>query len=254
MTLSVATPLLVTFLLASIRAAAWLVVAPPFATKVVPATVKGLLSIALALPVAPRLTPPVLNDSVGQLVGLVIVQVVVGAALGFLTMLAFAAIEAAGNLIDVFGGFTLSNSFDPLSMSQNSVFGRLHQMLAIALLFTLNLHIVVLQGFLHSYDAIPLDSGVSMSSMSELATHGLTTMVAAAAQIAGPLIGVLFLADVGLALMTRVAPSMNVFSLGFPIKMLITLSLVGLTFPELGRVLGELIDVSTQATLALGTG
>ena len=254
MTLSIATPLLVTFLLATIRAAAWLVVAPPFATKVIPGTVKGLLSIALALPVAGRLTPPVLDGGVGQLIGLALVQVIVGGALGYLTMLAFAAIEAAGNLIDVFGGFTLSSSFDPLSMSQNSVFGKLFQMLAVALLFTLNLHIVVLAGFMHSYNAIPIDAGISMATMSQLATHGLTILVESAAQIAGPLIGVLFLADVGLALMTRVAPSMNVFSLGFPIKMLITLSLVGLTFPELSRVLGDLIDLSTQATLALGAG
>jgi flagellar biosynthetic protein FliR len=167
-------------------------------------------------------------------------------------MVAFATIEAAGNLIDLFGGFTLSSSFDPLSMSQNSVFGRLHQMLAIVLLFALNLHLVVIGGLIRSYDAIPLGAGLSLSSVAQLATHGLSTLLLSAAQIAGPLIAVLFLADVGLALMTRVAPSMNVFSLGFPLKMLITLSLVGLTFPQLGRVLSDLVTSATNSTLSLG--
>ena len=59
-----------------------------------------------------------------------VTQVVVGAAMGFVTYLLFAAVAAAGSLIDVFGGFSLAQGFDPLSMNMNTVFGKFHQMLA----------------------------------------------------------------------------------------------------------------------------
>jgi flagellar biosynthetic protein FliR len=254
MSLTVATPYLVAFLLASLRAAAFLVVAPPFSSKAIPPLVKGLLSMAFALPVTSSLVVPGLGSDLAQMLGLALEQILVGAALGFLVLLAFAAIESAGNLIDVFGGFTLASSFDPMMQSQNSVFGRLYQMLAVTLLFGLNLHVVVMAGFMRSFTAVPLTGHLSMASFSQIATHGVTTLVVAAAQIAGPLIGVLFLADVGLALMTRVSPSMNVFSLGFPIKMVITLSLVGLTFPEVSRVLSTLVDSSAGIAAHLAGG
>ena len=58
----------------------------------------------------------------------------------------------------------------------------------------------------------------------------VTQMFLAAVQIAGPLLVVLFLADVGLGLLTRVAPALNAFALGFPLKILLTLSLGGVVF------------------------
>jgi uncharacterized membrane protein SpoIIM required for sporulation len=64
-----------------------------------------------------------------------IMQVFVGAALGFITYLFFAAIQAAGDLLDVFGGFTLAMAYDPLSQSQSSIFGRFYNLLAVTLLF-----------------------------------------------------------------------------------------------------------------------
>ena len=68
--------------------------------------------------------------------------------MGFVTYLLFAAIAAAGSLVDVFGGFSLAQGFDPLSMNMNTVFGKFHQMLATMLLFATGGHLLVIGGLL----------------------------------------------------------------------------------------------------------
>lgn len=254
MTIDVAAPQLVALLLAAARAAAWLVVAPPFATKSIPAPAKGVLAVGLALPVVPRLAGSVPGLGTAELLSALAVQVLVGAALGFVTYLFFAAVQAAGDLIDLFGGFTMVQAYDPLSMSGASVFGRLHQLLATTLLFATGGHLMVVHGFLASYDALPLDGMLDLSRTASVLVTGVGQFFLAALQIAAPLIGVLFLADLGLGLLTRVSPSLNAFSLGFPIKILLTLSLVGLTFPMLPAAVQKVTDLGLDAVASVVGG
>jgi flagellar biosynthetic protein FliR len=161
-------------------------------------------------------------------------------ALGFLTALVFSAIQAAGDLIDLFGGFSLAFAFDPLMQTGNSVFGKIYGLLATTLLFASGGHLLIIRGFLATYDVLPLDASLSMGRLGDLLTEGVVQMFLSALQIAGPLIAVLFLADVGLGLLTRVAPALNAFSLGFPVKIMLTLVLVGMAFPLLPVAVDEL--------------
>ena len=78
-------------------------------------------------------------------------QLFIGAALGFLTRLLFSAVEAAGSLIDLSGGFSLAFAYDPLSATNTSVFGRFYGVLATTLIFATNAHLVILQGFLRTF-------------------------------------------------------------------------------------------------------
>jgi len=250
-TIDIGTAQLLGFLLGMVRAVAWITVVPPFSTRIVPSTVKVGLAVALTLPVAPRLAASAPSPDVASIVTATVVQVTVGVALGFLTYLLFAAVQAAGDVIDLFGGFSLASAYDPLSLNQNAVFGKLHNLLAIMLLFAVNGHLVVVRGFLASYDALPLDAGLSLHKLSDVLVHGLGVFFLAALQIAGPLVGVLFLADVGLGLLTRVAPQLNVFSLGFPTKIFLTLVLLGLTFPLLPQAVESIIEQGVQSVLAV---
>lgn len=254
MNLELATGSLVALLLATVRTAAWLVVCPPFSTRAIPGAAKGAMAAALALPVVPRLAGQVPSLDLGAFAGAVLVQVLVGTSLGFVTYLVFAAVQAAGDLIDLFGGFTLAAAYDPLSLAQSSVFGRLHQMLATVLLFATGGHLLVVRGFLSSYDAVPLDGSIDLGRLGSVLTTGLGHFFVSALQIAAPLVAVLFIADLGLGLLTRVAPSLNALSIGFPVKIGLTLLLVGLTFPLLPGVVGDLVDTATRAAASLGGG
>jgi flagellar biosynthetic protein FliR len=252
--IDIATPLLLGFVLGGVRAAAWLVIVPPFSSRAFPARVKAILAFALTLPVAPKLADSAPEVSVAGLVSSAALQVAAGVSLGFLTYLLFAAIQSAGNLIDLFGGFALAAAFDPLTNSQNSVFGKLHGMLATVLLFAVDGHLLIIRGFLQSYDTIPLDATVPLDEMASLITSGVSSFFLSALQIAAPLIGVLMLVDMGLGLLSKIAPALNPFQIGFPAKILATLLLVGITLPLLPGAVNSVVDMGLRATGAAAGG
>jgi len=245
---------LVAIMLGEARAGAWLMLCPPFNSRLIPGQVKVLLSIGLALPMAPYLTTSVPTIQTSAIIASSVLQVFVGAALGFITYLFFAAVQAAGDLLDVFGGFTLASAYDPLSQNQSSVFGRFYNLVAATLLFASDGHQLVLRGFLQSYKTLPLDASFSLETLSRLLTSGIGEMVVAAVQIAGPLIAVLFLTDVAFGLLNRVAPALNAFQLGFPAKIFLLLTLSGTAIAILPRALDGLIDKAVTAVVRLSGG
>ena len=108
-------------LLPSVRIVAWLMVAPPFSSKAVPTLAKTLLALGLAFAVVPGMATSEVPQDAVTLAAIALQEALIGASMGFVTYLVFAAVQAAGDLIDVFGGFTLAAAFDPLSQNMNSV-------------------------------------------------------------------------------------------------------------------------------------
>lgn len=243
-------------LLASVRTASWLLLAPPFSHRAIPGPVKALLAVGLALAVLPDV-PEALSGSrldAGVLAVATAQEVVVGSGLGFLCMVVFSAVKAAGDLLDMFGGFTMAFVVDPQTGSSGSVLGRTYQLTALALLFASNAHLLVLRGLLRTFDVLPLGQLLDLSTLAHTLTAGLTGMFLAALQIAGPLIAVLFLADVGLGLLTRVAPTLNAFILGFPLKILITLVIVAIGFTALPNIVDALAEQIVQLVVEVAAG
>ena len=83
------------------------------------------------------------------------IQVAIGAGLGFLTRLVFSAIETAGGLLDVFGGFSLAAAYNPLTTTMTSIFGSFYALLCTTLIFATDIHLVIFEGFLRTFSADP---------------------------------------------------------------------------------------------------
>src|SRR5688500_9348588 len=139
-------------------------------------------------------------------------------------------------------------------MTQNSNVGRLHYLLATTLLFTSGGHLMIVKGFATSYVGMPVGGDVPTDQMAAVLMTALTMMFLAALQIAGPMVAVLLLADVALALLSKAAPALNIFSLGFPVKIMLTLALLGLTFPLLPPALDALMETAVGAMTAFRSG
>lgn len=229
-------------LLAGVRMVAFLVIAPPFSHNAFPLRIKGMLAVALAIVVAPRATAGYTSLDTGPFLLALVAQLLAGALLGFFVFLVFSAIQSAGNLIDLFAGFQMAQAFDPQSLVNGAQFTRLMHMIAIALLFASGGYELILGGLVRTFDALPVTGMIDMSEPGAQLIGGVTQMFLAAVQIAGPIMLVLFLADIGLALLTRVAPQMNAFSMGYPLKILITLLVAGVVFLALPRVVGALVE------------
>jgi len=215
---------------------------PPFSTRTIPSRVKVGFAFALALAAAPQLGDqriPV-NDT-AAFVGAIVLQVVAGVLLGFLAMLILSSLQAAGSLIDLFGGFTMDSSYDPLSNAQSSVFGRFHQLMATTLLFAIDGHLILVRGFLASFDAVPAET-IQWNGLARLVTQDVGVFFLAAIEMAGPLVAVMFVSEVALGMLSKAAPQMNVFQLGFPLKIFLTLLLIGGTFTAMPEALGALVE------------
>lgn len=240
-------------MLSSVRIVAFLVVAPPFSHSSVPLRVKASLGLALALVVSPRASEGYRAlDTVGFFAAIAL-EVVAGVALGFLVLLAFSAAQSAGHLIDVFGGFQLAQAFDPQSMVNGAQFTRLLHMTALVLLFASDGYQLIVMGLINSFAAIPVGGGLPLDDAAGSMIAGVTTMFLSAVQIAGPMILVLFLADAALGLLNRVAPALNAFSLGFPLKILLTLVFAVSVVTGLPAIVGALVDAAVASLTGVGS-
>lgn len=250
MTLSLSLGALESLMLVGVRMVAFLVVAPPFSHRGIPATVKVMLATGLALAIAPRVATTV-PASTGEYVVLLVGEAVIGVGLGFLVAVVFSAVQSAGSLIDLMGGFSLAQGFDPMTQVNGAQFARLYQLTAVVILFVSDGYQMVISGLVRTFDALPLGASLDLSKLGDALTASVTGMFLATLQIAGPLVVVLFLADVGLGLLTRVAPALNAFALGFPLKILLTLSLASLTYLALPRIIENLTGRSLDAVLGV---
>lgn len=227
-------------MLAGVRMIAFIVIAPPFSTSAFPLRIKGMLALGLALAVSPRVADGYVPLDTAGFIGSLLLEIVVGALLGFLVFVVFAAIQSAGSLVDLFGGFQLAQAFDPQMMVNGAQFTRLFQVTSIALLFSSDGYQLIIGGLVRTFTALPIGGGLDLGQPVAALTGAVTQMFLAALQIAGPLIVVLFLADIGLGLLTRVAPALNAFALGFPLKILLTVLLAGLAFVALPTLVSSL--------------
>ena len=250
MTLTLAGEPLIAYLLASVRIIAWFAIVPPFSSRAVPAMAKVVLSLGLAFAVTPTMAGPV-PVGFAELAVNVVTQVLIGTGMGFVTYLLFQAIATAGNLIDMFGGFALAQGFDPLGLTMNTIFGKFHQMLATMLLFATGGHLLVIGGLLKTFQYLPLGHAPNVHGPMDMLVTAFEMFFTTAIQIALPMIAVLFIADLGLALLTKVAPQLNAIQVMFPAKIGLTLLLVGLSFPVLPEAMSRLVDLANQATATI---
>ena len=250
---TVGASLLSGYLLALSRMAGFVLVAPPFNTRGIPGQARAATAIAISIPLSTWTIPgaPALND--GALATGMLVQLVTGAVLGMLVMLAVAAIQTVGDFIDVAGGFSITAGLDPLGLNQSSVMGRLHQLVALTLLFIGNGHVIVLQGLARSFALMP-QPDTALERVARSLTTGLSSMFLGAIQITAPIMGALLIADIGLGLLTRAAPALNAFSIAFPLKISLSLLLIGLILSQIPGALNHLIQQAGIGIIQLSGG
>jgi flagellar biosynthesis protein FliR len=242
---------LAAYLLALGRTAGFVLTATPFNSRSVPLQARVGLAVALALPLTRPMSAGAPELASAGLWWHLVAQVFVGLALGFAVQLALSTVQAVGDLLDTVGGFSAATALDPLLLVQTSVMGRLHQIAGAAVLFATDAHLMVLRGL--SFGVHTASSATTtLGRAADLMTQGLAGFFAAAVQIAGPVIAAMLVADISLGLLTKAAPALNAFSLGYPLKILFTLLLAGLLVARLPEVVVQLVGQASTTMAGLG--
>lgn len=208
--------------------------APVFSSRGFPVRARILLALLVAVGAQPSLStlPVVLLDSPLAL-GVLLQQILVGLALGFMVRLVFASNEFAGELVGIQMGLNYASFFDPAMGGSASASARFFAYMGSLVFVAVNGHLLVLMAVLRSFEAFPLDQG-SLGALSVLQVHRLgADLFAAALWMALPMLGMLMFANMVLGIVSRIAPQMNVFAIGFPVTL--TVGLLGMlaTLPML---------------------
>jgi flagellar biosynthetic protein FliR len=240
------------FLLAMARSTAWLFMAPPFNSQSIPQRVRLGLGLALGLYVAPHFPAGDALVSSPAFIPAVLYQVAVGLAMGFAVLLLISAAQAAGALIDLSAGFSAASVYDPFSNASSTPFGRLYQLLASTILFASGGHQIILRGFLTSFRVAGQGGGTGLEQVGRIFTHDAALFFAATLQMAVPLIAALFLTEIGLGMVAKAVPTMNIISLSFGVKMGATFILGGAALKALPVGLFPLVTEAADTMVALG--
>lgn len=217
------------FVLALARTSAWVTASPLFSTSGLAGVGRLAFAIALAMfavPVSADVppAPPGLLDFIIVAVG----QVALGVLLGWVTGLALAIFQSAGSMIDLTSGFSVSTILDPANGAQTSIMARLFGLAFTALFFATGAHLMVVGGFVRSFQAVPVTTLPLLGTESvAMASTALADLLLAALEIAAPTVGALLLAEVALAFAARFAPQANIFMIGLPLKLGIALVVGG---------------------------
>lgn len=253
MTVQVGAELLVGFLLALVRTSAWLVACPPFNASSFNVRVKIGLAVGLSLFMAPQVgaDQQLLTDGWAFMVA-VAYQAFTGVAFGFMVLIVFQVIQAAGELIDLQAGFAAASLFDPFTNAVSTPIGRLYQLMATALLFVLDGHVALVRGFVTAFGQAPM-AGPGLGELGEALIADIARFLVAALEIAAPVLAALFITDLVLGLLTRAAPQLNILVVGFALKIGLVLLVGGLVLVLLPgtvtTVLTRAIEGAVRVTL-----
>jgi flagellar biosynthesis protein FliR len=230
-------------------------VAPPFGNSSVPVTVKIGLGALLAMIVAPAI-PAIPGMDPMSLAGLLIVtqQLIIGLSMGFAMRLIFGAVEMAGEVAGLTMGFGFATFFDPQTRGRSSAISQFLVLLTTLLLFATNVHLLLLSALADSFTSIPISTHpLNGEGYRQIALMG-ARVFSTGLQLSLPIIAALLVINFALGILTRAAPQLNLFGIGFPITLtagfaILTLSLPFLSTP-IGRALMDGIDLIGKFSMA----
>jgi flagellar biosynthetic protein FliR len=244
------------FFLVLARVTPLFVVAPMFSSRQIPGRVRTIVALAFTLGLYPlAIAGQRLPDDAAEIVGLVVKELLVGLAFAMCVGLLFAAIDAAGSLLDFMVGFAFGATVDPMTGNNSAVLTRLYSLVAVAVFIVINGDAWLIQGMSRTFDLVPLSASPDFASISEGVVATFTTIFSSALEVAAPVVIACVLTDVGFGVVSRVVPQMNVFAVGFPVKVLVGLLVVAASLPFVaGWISDELTASVSQAlqTVRLG--
>lgn len=224
------------WLLIFCRVSSFVMIAPVFSTRGLPAQWKVGLSAVLAFL---AFAPAGMGEHPAEFDWLYIVsilrEILVGLLLGFAAYLFFTAVQIAGAFIDIQMGLGLANVIDPMTGAQSPIIGNFKFILAMLLFLSFNGHHLLIDGLIRSYEWIPLSgelfARIYEGRIHEFLIRTFMTVFTLALQMAAPLVVAMFLTDIGLGILSKTAPQFNVFVVGVPIKLLVGILLLLLIIP-----------------------
>lgn len=216
-----------------VRIAALLMVAPIFSGSMVAPQVRIIAAVTLTIVVAPLVPPAPAVDPLSLAGGLVTVQqMVIGVAMGFALQMVFDSLIIAGQAIAMSMGLGFAVAVDPQRGVNVPVVSQYFVVLATLIFLALNGHVLIVHTLVDSFSALPVGAtGLPRAGLWQLVSWG-SVMFSGALQVALPAMVSLLIVNLSFGVISRAAPTLNLFAVGFPITMLLGFLILFATLPN----------------------
>jgi flagellar biosynthetic protein FliR len=218
-----------------------LAIAPLFGNRSIPARIKVALGLLLSAIVAPTVGALPQMDPM-SLTGVLVLaqQFIIGMAMGFAMRIVFTAVELAGELCGMTMGLGFATFFDPQSAGRSSAISQYLSLITLMVYLAANLHLVVLSTLVDSFTTMPVTAmPMGGDLFRQLAGWG-GRIFSAGVQLALPVVAGLLITNIALGILTRAAPQLNLFGVGFPVTLTVGFLMLALTLPYLAVPLERL--------------
>ena len=236
------------FMLVNFRIGGALLMAPILGRATIPPLVKIGLALTIAILLMPVIAAaPIPNiPSLLDLAALGVKELLVGVLIGLSLKLVFYAAQAAGSILGFQSGLAIANIVDPSTQDESNILGEFWFLITTVVFLALNGHHLALTGLAESFQIVPLGGAVFGAGAGELLMRLSGVMFTMALKLAAPILLTVFLVDVALGALARTMPQMNIFVIGIPVKIAITLVMMAATLPVFAWALGAMTDFLDQ--------
>lgn len=220
---------------------------PVFGNARIPQTVQLSLGVMIAVGIAP-LVPAVPAADPASYAGLLILakELITGVAMGLAMRIVFAAVEMAGEISSLTMGLGFASFFDPMSQGRSSGIAQFLTWIATMSMLVANVHLLLLEALAESFFTLPIASTTFHGGgFWDLATWG-AKIFSAGLQLSLPLVAALLITNVALGILTRAAPQLNLFGIGFPITLGAGFLVLMISLPYLATPLMNLLGQGTE--------
>ena len=225
-----------------IRIGACLMVAPAFGALMIPPRLRLVLAGAIAFLVAPLIPQPT-GIVAFSLAGIVITvqQVIIGVAIGFAMQVLFDAVSMGGQLLANSMGLSYAFNVDPMRGTGTAALGQLYALLVMLTFLSLDGHLALLEMLVQGFRTLPIgETGLSNEGLWTIVAWG-THIFSGALAVALPGVTALLIVNIAFGVISRAAPSLNLFAVGFPISLVFGLIIIIVGLPALQSAFVDLL-------------
>lgn len=238
---------LAAFLWPFVRVVALFSSAPILSARQFPVRLRVALVLFITVIIVPTLPQPPVVDVFSHAAFLIMLQqILIGVAMGFVLQMVFAALVFCGQISAYSMGLGFASMIDPQNGTQVPVVSQYYVILATLMFLLLNGHLTLIEMVVNSFHTLPVATdGISRNGYYELVAWG-SQLFMNGLLMALPIVGILLLVNLGMGVVMRAAPQLNIFAIGFPITIVLGLMVMAVTLPNMLALFSDMLDDSFQ--------
>ncbi|HLH65906.1 MAG TPA: flagellar biosynthetic protein FliR [Solirubrobacteraceae bacterium] len=238
------------FFLVLARVTPLFVLAPVFSSAMLPPKVRSVVAVGLAIGLTPLAVhgQRIPTDAL-SVAGLLVEQVLVGLAFSFAVGAVLYAVQAAGGLADMLSGFSFGALVDPINGNQGGVLTSLYSLLGMMMFIAIGGDMWMVRGLARTFGLVPLTGSAPLPGIASGAVATLGSVFIGAVEVAAPVLLAMLVTDVAFGMVSKVVPQVNVFGVGFALKVGVVMLVIAASLPFIGAFMSNQIVGAVQTAL-----